>query len=84
MMVPEPKHVAADFVYLIRFNNPEIYIIECISWRMKYLLKYETVVFLTIGPELIGLWLIMQSTTWIQFIVVTVCNVCFAKWKIFN
>ena len=34
----EPKHVGADFIILICFNNPIIHIIECISWIIKYLL----------------------------------------------
>jgi len=31
------SNVGAAFIYLMCFNNPEIYIIECISWTIKYL-----------------------------------------------
>ena len=34
----EPKHVGAAFICLMCFNNPTIYIIECISWTIKYLI----------------------------------------------
>ena len=34
----EPKHVGAAFTFLMCFSNPTIYIIECISWTIKYLI----------------------------------------------
>ena len=34
----EPKHVGTAFIFLMCVNNPTIYIIECISWTMKYLI----------------------------------------------
>ena len=34
----EPKHGGAAFTFLVCFNNPTIYIIECTSWTIKYLI----------------------------------------------
>ena len=39
----EPKHVGAAFTFLMCFNNPTIYVIECISWTIKYVRVHSSV-----------------------------------------